>query len=390
MYYLYKPNKQTVTAVKTLKKIPQIYWRSAWKKIFPWFVVLTVIGFFLSQTSIADNKDLNLNWWEPWLLEYSAVYSYGLLCPIIIVNCRRWLLDSTQIYWSFFKILLLYLPFTFLFISLMLLVRNVAYLLIEDSSWYSGSLYERYIYEFPKSIPFYFAVVFGTYTKIYFETYQKERINAAQLNEKLLIAQIGILRNQLQPHFLFNTLNLISGTMYQDVDKADSIITRLGDLLRYSLTAEQTPWVTFAQEMQAMNSFLEIAKLRFDDRIQTKMDIQEGVNSILIPVMLLQPLLENAIKYGIEPSDQKGEIVIAARLLDDRLHIMISNPSLSQTSLQPSFGVGLKNTKERLQLLFGDLASISLNKEQNKRIVLSLTLPASFKDNKQQSRKACL
>jgi sensor histidine kinase YesM len=375
--------------VKTLKKIPQINWRSTWKKIFLWFFVLTVIGFFLSQTSIADNKDLHLNWWEPWLLEYSAVYSYGLLCPIIIVNCRRWLLDSTQIYWSFFKIFLLYAPFTFLFISFMLLVRNVAYLLIEDSLWYSGNLYERYIYEFPKSIPFYFAVVFGTYTKIYFETYQKERINAASLNEKLLIAQISILRNQLQPHFLFNTLNLISGTMYQDVDKADSIITRLGDLLRYSLTAEQTPWVTFDQEMQAMNSFLEIAKLRFDDRIQTKMDIQEGVSSILIPVMLLQPLLENAIKYGIEPSDQKGVIVIAARVLDDRLHIMISNPSLSETSLQPSFGVGLKNTKERLQLLFGELASISLNKEQNKMIVLRLILPVSIKDHKQQSRKAC-
>jgi sensor histidine kinase YesM len=386
MYYLYKFNLQLIV-LNILTKLPQLYCGSTWKQIFPWFVVLTVIGFFLSQTSIADNRDTNLHWWEPWLLEYSAVYSYGLLCPIIILYCRQWPLDNSKIYWSFLKIILLYIPFTFLFISLMLLIRNGAYLLIEDSLWRGGSLFERYIYEYPKSIPFYFAVVFGTYTKIYFETYQAERINASKLNEKLLVAQIGILRNQLQPHFLFNTLNLISGTMYQDVDKADSIITRLGDLLRYSITAEQTPWVTFDQEMQVMNSFLEIAKLRFEDRLQTKVDIQESARSIQIPVMLLQPLLENAIKYGIEPSDEKGEIGIAAQVLNERLHIMISNPSLNETSLHPSFGIGLKNTKERLQLLFGDLASVSLTKEQNKITLLRLTLPASVAEQKQQSRK---
>jgi sensor histidine kinase YesM len=366
--------------VKTIKKLSQESWQIQCKQILSWFFVLTLVGFFLTQTSIADNKYLDFQWWEPWLLEYSSVYSYGILCPIIIIYCRQWLLDKSQIYRSFFLIIALYIPFTFLFISLMLLVRNVAYLLIEDRLLHSGGLLERYIYEFPKSIPFYFAVVFGTYTKIYFETYQQERIRATKLNEQLLIAQVGILRNQLQPHFLFNTLNLISGTMYQDVDKADSIIARLADLLRYSLSAEQVPWVTFKQEMQAMQSFLEIAALRFDDRIKTKIVIQPQVNRILIPVMLLQPLLENAIKYGIEPSDEEGVIDIDAKLVDDKLHIMISNPWLDEASPEPSFGIGLKNTKERLNLLFGDLASISLNRQQpdpqTKVIVLKLIFPA--------------
>ncbi|WP_458788408.1 hypothetical protein, partial [Vallitalea sediminicola] len=101
------------------------------------------------------------------------------------------------------KVAILYIPFTFLFISLMIGTRHLAYLLIEGRLWDNGDLLTRYIYEYPKTIGFYCAVVFGAYTKIYFETYQKEQIHAAKLNEQLLTAQIVVLRNQLQPHFLF-------------------------------------------------------------------------------------------------------------------------------------------------------------------------------------------
>lgn len=353
----------------------RLYKQPDWRQVALWFVSLTIIGFFLSQTAIADNKDGDLAYWEPWLLEFSAVYSYGLLCPIIIVYCKKWLLENEQVYKSIVKLLVLYIPFTVLFISLMMVVRNIGYFFIDGHMWNSGDLLARYIYEFPKSIPFYFAVVFSTYTKIYFTTYQKERIHAVKLNEKLLTAQVSILRNQLQPHFLFNTLNLISSTMYQDVDKADSIITRLGDLLRYSLASEQRPWVAFKQEMQAMNSYLEIAQLRFGDRIKINVEIESAVESVKIPSMLLQPLLENAIKYGIEPSDEEGEISISAKLVDNKLHIMMSNPNLNDISQQPSFGIGLKNTKERLSLLFGVLASLTIDKTHQSLIILRLILP---------------
>jgi LytS/YehU family sensor histidine kinase len=186
--------------------------------------------------------------------------------------------------------------------------RHLAFLLIDGRLWEHGELMARYIYEYPKALGFYSAIVFGSYTKIYFDTYQKEQIHTSKLNEQLLTAQIGVLRKQLQPHLLFNTLNLISSTMYQDVDKADSIIMRLGNLLRYSLATEQKPWVSFNREMQAMTSFLYIAKLRFADRLSTKIEVKTQVDSVMIPAMLLQPLLENAAKYGIEPSDELGEI----------------------------------------------------------------------------------
>lgn len=359
--------------MQTLKALLHFYSTITAKQILTGFVSLSIVAFFITQTAIADRKE-SLSW-EPWLLEYSAVYCYGLVCPIIIFCCKKWPLDETHRYQSMLKVTILYIPFTFIFISLMIGTRHLAYLLIEGGLWDSGNLLSRYIYEYPKTIGFYCAVVFGAYTKIYFETYQKEQIHAAKLNEQLLTAQIAVLRNQLQPHFLFNTLNLISSTMYQDVDKADSIIMRLGSLLRYSLAAEQKPWVTFNEELQAMTSFLEIAQLRFGDRLSTKIDVEPQIESVLIPAMLLQPLLENAVKYGIEPSDDKGKIHLKAFRHDDMLSITIINPLLDNINQQPSFGIGLQNTRERLELLYGDLADISLIQKDNNSIVLTLNLP---------------
>lgn len=340
-----------------------------------WFTSITIVAFFSTQTAIADHQAANLKPWEPWLWEFSAVYCYGLVCPIIIACCKKWSLDETHRYQSIFKLVLLYIPFTFIFISLMIGTRNLAYLLIEGRLWETGDLVARYIYEFPKTLGFYSAIAFGTYTKVYFDTYQKEQIHAAKLNEQLLTAQIGVLRNQLQPHFLFNTLNLISSTMYQDVDKADSIIMRLGDLLRYSLATEKKPWVSFNEELQAMTSFLEIAKLRFGDRLSTKIEVEAKVESLMIPAMLLQPLLENAVKYGIEPSDETGVIHLKAFIEEENLHITIMNPLLDKSTLQPSFGIGLRNTRERLELLYGDSASVSLVPQDHDTIILTLILP---------------
>jgi len=347
-----------------------------------WFASFTIVAFFLTQTAIADDRGGHFRFWEPWLLEYSAVYCYGLICPIIIVCCKEWSLDETQRFQTIWKVILFYIPFTFIFISLMVGTRHLAYLLIEGRLWENGDLVTRYIYEYPKTLGFYCSIVFGSYTKIYFDTYQKEQIHAIKLNEQLLTAQIGVLRNQLQPHFLFNTLNLISGTMYQDVDKADSIVMRLGDLLRYSLATEKKPWVSFHEEMQAMTSFLEIAQLRFGDRLTTKIEVEPQAESVLIPAMLLQPLLENAVKYGIEPSDDAGLIHLKAFIDGQSLCITITNPLLENTNISPSFGIGLKNTKERLELLYGNScnnsASVLLDQKGIDSIVLTLSLPIQF------------
>lgn len=186
------------------------------------------------------------------------------------------------------------------------------------------------------------------------------------------------LRSQLQPHFLFNTLNLISSTVYQDADKADSIITRLGDLLRYSLATEQKPFVTFKEELQAMQSYLEISQLRFGERMALEIAVEPASELVLIPTMLMQPLLENAVKYGIEPSDETSKITLASTVTNGLLEIKITNPWYQQTQQQESFGIGLQNTKNRLKLLYQEQATVTLDSNYNDQVTLSIILPAQY------------
>lgn len=330
------------------------------------------------QTEIADAKfrgHLDLTW-QPWVWTYSAVYSYVLISPIIIYFCHQWPLGKVSLLATTSKLVLLYIPITLSFISLMLITRQLAYLLITGNFMEEWNLVDRYLYEFPKTIGIYVGFVFITYTKIYYDSAQQERLNAAKLQNELQEVRMQTLRSQLQPHFLFNTLNLISSTTYQDPDKADSIITRLGDLLRYSLATEQKPFVTLREEVHAMTSYLEISQLRFGEKMSIDIQIDPQTEALMIPAMLLQPLLENAVKYGIEPSEQEGQVGLISKVKNNKLLITITNPWHQRRQQQESFGIGLKNAQNRLNLLYQDEASIVLESESTQQVTLTITLPA--------------
>ena len=229
--------------------------------------------------------------------------------------CHQWSIERSQLLRTSIKLVLFYLPFKTIYLCLILLTTSLLYIVIVGETFDPGPLKQLYIYQIVDASPIYVAAVFVTYTIIYFQTAQRELINSAKLESELQKTRLEVLRNQLQPHFLFNTLNLISSTMYQNVDKADSIVTRLGDLLRYSLATEQKPFVSLKEEVQVMTSYLEITKLRFGDRLTNVINIAPETNDIMIPAMLLQPLLENAVKYGIEPSDENEKKACPSALM---------------------------------------------------------------------------
>jgi sensor histidine kinase YesM len=369
--------------MKSLIGIYQLYRQVTWRQCLYWTAIAAGIGLFLVQTEIADAKfrgDMDLTW-QPWVWTYSAIYSYTLISPIIIYCCHQWPLGRASLVSTTSKLVLLYIPVTLLFISLMLITRQLAYLLVTGDFMDEWNLVDRYLYEFPKTLGIYLGFVFITYTKIYYDTSQREQLNAARLENELQTVRMQTLRSQLQPHFLFNTLNLISSTTYQDPDKADSIITRLGDLLRYSLATEQKPFVTLKEEMQAMSSYLEISELRFGERMSIDIKIDPQTELLLIPAMLLQPLLENAVKYGIEPSDTHGEVALHSHLVEGQLRIKITNPWHQRRQQQESFGIGLQNAKNRLNLLYQDDASILLDCENTQEVTLTITLPAQQMEN---------
>jgi len=171
-------------------------------------------------------------------------------------------------------------------------------------------------------------------------------------------AQLAMLRYQLNPHFLFNTLNSISTlVLLKQTERANVMLSRLSSFLRYTLANEPTAHVTLAQEVETLKLYLEIEKMRFDARLRPHFDIDPRVAKARLPSLLLQPLVENAIKYAVTPQEEGADITVSARLAGDKVQIAVSDtgPGLIEMKTRPtlSTGVGLANIRERLAQAFG-------------------------------------
>jgi sensor histidine kinase YesM len=171
-------------------------------------------------------------------------------------------------------------------------------------------------------------------------------------------AQLTMLRYQLNPHFLFNTLNSISTlVLLKQTERANAMLSRLASFLRYTLANEPTAHVTISQEVETLKLYLEIEKMRFEDRLRPRFEIDMRVERARLPSLLLQPLVENAIKYAVTPKEEGAEIAVVARLNGDRVQIAVSDtgPGLNEMKARPSLstGVGLANIRERLAQAYG-------------------------------------
>ena len=220
----------------------------------------------------------------------------------------------------------------------------------------------------PQGIEFFGAIlltlaVLGAWTGLYYGINyyllldaQAERFErmAAQANS----AQLEMLRYQINPHFLFNTLNSISTlVLLSETEKANTMLSRLSSFLRYSLVGEREGQATVAQEMQALKLYLEIERTRFEERLRTRFDIASEVVNARIPSLLLQPLVENAIKYAVTPLEEGADIWVTARRLGDRLELSVADtgPGIGEHRPTPEgTGVGLNNIRERLMQAYGD------------------------------------
>jgi signal transduction histidine kinase len=180
-------------------------------------------------------------------------------------------------------------------------------------------------------------------------------LNAAHLETRLAEAQLQALQRQLHPHFLFNTLNTISGLVQTDPKAADLMIDRLGDLLRMTLRSSGLQEVALKEELEVLQKYLEIEQTRFGDRLQVMMDIEPDALDARVPSLLLQPLVENAIRHGVAPSARPGWVGIRASRFGSQLmvHIRDSGPGLPpERLLALNRGVGIDNTRARLEHLY--------------------------------------
>jgi two-component sensor histidine kinase len=210
-----------------------------------------------------------------------------------------------------------------------------------------------------------------------FQEVQKSALKSAAMAHE---AQLKMLRYQLNPHFLFNTLNAISTLILeQQTELANRMVTRLSSFLRHSLDNDPMQKVTLQQELTALKLYLDIEKVRFEERLRLELDIGEQASHALIPSLLLQPLIENAIKYGIARAEEGGRLRIAARVFAGDLLIELSDDGpgveLVDGEIPDANGVGLRNTRERLAELYGSRHSFTLSPTDPHGLTINIRIP---------------
>lgn len=222
----------------------------------------------------------------------------------------------------------------------------------------------------------------GLYVGIrFYIQYRKESNRVLKMTALAHQAQLAMLRYQLNPHFLFNTLNAISTLVLEDRGNlASKMLDKLSAFLRYSLITQPTDKVSLSQEIDALNLYLDIEKVRFEDRLLVTIDVSDDAKDGLLPSLILQPIIENAVKYAIAPSESGGQLLVRAQKRAGRLIITLadSGPGLPDKGLPKAHsgsGVGLVNTQERLKQIYVDDYSFSMQNRRDGGLEITISLP---------------
>ena len=343
----------------------------------------TLFGLFLgSQMYLAYRRsDMPIGWHRIFALELGYAYVWAVLTPLVLFLAKRFPIVREQWLRNLLVHLLASVVIGFgtrilhdlLFIQFIWDPKRVFSL---------GKLLLNVYLIFDYGAMIYWLIVLISFVFDYYRRYRGGEIRATRLEAQLAHAQLQALKMQLQPHFLFNTLHSISALVYKDAEAADKMIARLGDFLRLTLENGGAQEVSLQQELEFLKCYLDIERIRFRDRLTVRFRIEPQTLDARLPNLILQPIVENAIKHGIAPRAGQGQIEIEASRLNGLLHVQVTDngPGLVDNGDHGKIlkeGVGLANTQARLQQLYGSDHRLDL--ANTTRGGLSVILEIPFK-----------
>jgi signal transduction histidine kinase len=315
--------------------------------------------------------------WLPW----------AFLAPLVIALGRRFSLRQDKRVLHFFihfAASFIITPLHTLFVFL--LIRLTALIPTSTELW-EGSRYPLdfgplfktlFSNHFHFNLLTYWIILGAFYGIDYYKRYRERELHTCQLEAQLAKAHLQTLKIQVHPHFLFNTLHTISSLVYRNPSAADRMISRLSELLRSTLEQAESQETSLKDEMETLDQYVEIMKTRFGDRLKVEYDVQPEALGAFVPNFILQPLVENAIRHGINPRKEGGVVRIIACLEDARLLMRITDNGLGLKEKEDVLikkGFGLKNTKERLQKLYGQDVLFELKNREGGGAELTLGVP---------------
>lgn len=346
-----------------------------WRRARPWLLIFaawTVFGIFTANQSYlfyAVTFSREIPWRDLYAVSLASVWMWALFTPLLVWLARRFRVERNRK-----RNIAAHIAAAFgiaiIDVALDLLVQPLI------SSVDRGDYLSRFLYQIDLNLISYSVVVGFTHASDYYNLYRERRLRAAELANQLTLAQLQMLRMQLQPHFLFNTLHAIAELVHEDPDTADRMIGRLGDLLRLSLETTGEQEVPLRRELELLGAYLEIEQTRFRDRLTIDMRIAPATLDARVPNLLLQPLVENAIRHGTGSRASAGRVEISTNIKEERLWIEIRDDGVGIDPTIPAReGVGLRNTRERMQQLYGDEQTFALENARGGGAVARLSLP---------------
>jgi hypothetical protein len=326
--------------------------------------VATAVGlYFAVQLQVDDRPHAPLSWVDAILVNLVYAWGWAAMFPAILALVRRYPLDQT---WRHS------VPAHLVVGCVVTVVHLVAARAVLGWGYASCDEAARQLPPFARSIIGDFHQSYSTYWVIVFAA---TAWRAAALRARLAEARLEALRAQLQPHFLFNTLNSVSSLLYRDARAADRMIARLAELLRLSLGVDARTEIPLREELALLGRYLEIERLRFEERLRVELDLAPEAAEVPVPPLLLQPLVENAVRHAVARRREGGRVAIGARVEGDSLVVRVADdgPGLPPGGAIP--GVGLSNTRARLRETYGPAAELAIHDAPGGGVVVVVTIP---------------
>jgi signal transduction histidine kinase len=349
---------------------------SALRLVWVWLGV--AVFFSLQNALVGAARHRALDW--QWDVYHEFVYwlTWAAFTPVLLSAGRRWPLGagtSGQTVARHLGFMLLLAPaqitttYTLHYLGLSLVgLRPPGTLLSFLTGLQSGLVWGTL------TGSLYYWIILGVQAAfVYQRMYQEQRLASAELEGRLSEARLDALRLQVHPHFLFNTLNAISAFVKPDPDRAQRMIAKLGELLRRTLDGGTSAELPLARELELLAPYLEIQRIRFGDRLTIQLDVPDGTGDALIPTLMLQPLVENAVEHGVSRTYQGARVRLRAERAGDRLRLEIADNGPGPAG--GGDGVGLANTRARLAGLYAGAHRFELRPLETGGTIVTIELP---------------
>ena len=316
----------------------------------------------------------HISWWEAFGSSLADWYTYAPLSMAVIWLAGQYQIERDK--WT--GRAMLHFAASVLFAFLYVLLRAAV---AQAQSHFGtatigfGDAARVLLKTLPFSIGIYWLILSALHAFDYYRKYHERELRNSELETHLAKAKLQALQMQLNPHFLFNTLHTISALMHSDVEAADRMVARLSDLLRSALDNTDDHEVTLRQELSFLRRYLEIEQTRFQERLTVQMEISPEALDAQVPNLVLQPLVENAIRHGIEPHSKPGLIQLKAARHNGTLEIEVQDNGAGLPPGKRREGIGISNTRARLEQLYGDRQSLDLANATAGGTIARITMP---------------